>query len=82
MATAGVIVDLMFFAVGLVPTGPRHANVTPASVSFDYTTVLNIVFLVSAAALVWRFVATGGIPMLRMMNRAPAATEPAPAHHQ
>jgi uncharacterized membrane protein YraQ (UPF0718 family) len=81
MAAAGLIVDLIFSAVGLVPTGARHANVTPASVSFDYTTALNIVFLVFAAALIWRFVATGGIPMLRMMNGPPATTDPAPAHH-
>jgi uncharacterized membrane protein YraQ (UPF0718 family) len=81
MATAGLIVDLIFSAVGLVPTGPRHANVTPASVSFDYTTVLNIVSLVFAAALIWRFVASGGIPMLRTMNQPPAATEPAAARH-
>ncbi|MGH3598207.1 MAG: permease, partial [Mycobacterium sp.] len=33
----------------------------------------NIVFLALAALLVARFVATGGIPMLRMMGGSPVA---------
>ena len=36
--------------------------------SWNYTTVLNIVFLMVAAALVVRFLRTGGPAMLRMMN--------------
>jgi hypothetical protein len=30
--------------------------------------VLNLIFLALGAALLWRFVRTGGLPMLRMMN--------------
>ena len=37
-------------------------------VSLDYTTWLNIAFLLVAAILVIRFLRTGGMPMLRMMN--------------
>ena len=44
---------------------------------WNYTTVLNLVFLVLAGALVWRFVRAGGLPMLREMN-APATEH---AHH-
>src|SRR5206468_2356357 len=51
-----------------------------ASVSWNYTTVLNLVFLCLAAALVWRFIRSGGLPMLRQMNR-PAEGAPAHAHH-
>ena len=40
-----------------------------ASITWNYTTVLNIVFLALAAALVVRFVRTGGLPMLRMMSK-------------
>jgi hypothetical protein len=40
-------------------------------VSWNYTTWLNIVFLLLAAVLVFRFVRTGGLPMLRMMNGEP-----------
>ena len=39
--------------------------------SWDYTTWLNIVFLVLAAALLIRFARTGGAMMLRMMGGAP-----------
>jgi uncharacterized membrane protein YraQ (UPF0718 family) len=86
MAAAGLIVDLIFKLVGLVPTGARHAKVTDAGVTWNYTTVLNIVFLVLAAALVVRYFRKGGgLAMLRMMNK-PAAdhhghSQPAAAAH-
>ncbi len=69
MAAAGLIVDLIFKVVGLEPTGARHANVTDAGVSWNYTTVLNIVFLLLAAVLIVRYFRKGGgLAMLRMMN--------------
>ncbi len=69
MATAGLIVDLIFKLVGIAPTGPRHAKVTDAGVSWNYTTVLNIVFLLLAAVLVARYFRKGGgLAMLRTMN--------------
>jgi hypothetical protein len=40
------------------------------------------VFLVIAAALVWRFVRTGGIAMLRMMNEPMDMDDHDHAHHQ
>jgi hypothetical protein len=40
-----------------------------AQVSWDYTTVLNIVFLLLAGVLVWRFLRTGGLRMLKMMDK-------------
>ena len=67
MVIAGLAVDLGFRALGLVPSG-RHAKVVEASVTLNYTTVLNAIFLVLAALLVWRFLKTGGLPMLRHMN--------------
>src|SRR5437588_3809028 len=69
MASAGLVVDLIFKGVGLAPTGARHAKVTQAGVSLDYTSVLNVVALLVAAALLIRYFRRGGgIPMLRMMN--------------
>ena len=68
MVLAGLAVDLIFKTVGLART-TRNAKVVEASVHPNYTTVLNIVFLVFAAVLVYRFVRTGGIPMLRAMNK-------------
>jgi hypothetical protein len=46
--------------------------VVEASLSWNYTTWLNIVFLVIAALLIWRFVTTGGVQMLKMMNQEPS----------
>jgi uncharacterized protein len=73
MAGAALAIELAFDAVGLIPD-ERSAKVVEASVTWNYTTVLNIIFLALAAVLVWRFLRTGGLPMLRMMN------QPAEAH--
>ncbi len=69
MAASGLIVELIFQAIGLVPTGVRHAKVTQAGITLYYTTVLNVIFLLLAGALVARYLRKGGgIPMLRRMN--------------
>ena len=70
MVAAGYIVQFLFSALGLVPT-TRDANVAATAIHWDYTTVLNIVALVLAVALVVRFVRTGGMPMLKMMGGTP-----------
>jgi uncharacterized protein len=67
MIAAALAVEFLFQAAGLVPE-ERSAKIVEASVIWNYTTVLNIIFLGFAAVLVWRFVRTGGVPMLRMMN--------------
>jgi uncharacterized membrane protein YraQ (UPF0718 family) len=69
MAAAGLIADLVFKLTSLEPTGARHAKVTEAGASLNYTTVLNIAALVLAALLVTRYFRRGGgLPMLRMMS--------------
>jgi hypothetical protein len=70
MAAAGYLIELIFGSLGLIPAG-RHARVIEASVQWNYTTVLNIIFLILAAALCYRFARTGGIPMLKMMGGPP-----------
>ncbi|ORB87802.1 hypothetical protein B1987_23580 [Mycobacterium kansasii] len=70
MVVAGYLVELLFGAASLIPS-QRSAVVMHAGISWNYTTWLNVVFLVVAAILVVRFVATGGIPMLRMMGGSP-----------
>jgi hypothetical protein len=77
MAIAALIVELSFGAAGLIPA-EHHARVVEASITWDYTTWLNIFFLALAALLVWRFLRTGGAQMLRMMNRPAEAGH---AHH-
>ena len=69
MATAGLAVEFLFRGLGIERTA-RDAKVEMASVTWNYTTALNIVFLIVAAALVWRYFRRGGgWSMLKMMNR-------------
>lgn len=70
MVAAGYVIELVFAPLGLVPT-ERKAKVTEAAISWNYTTWLNIAFLLLAAGLVWRFLRTGGLPMLKMMGGGP-----------
>jgi uncharacterized protein len=68
MVAAGLAVEFLFQGVGIERTA-RNAKVETASVSWNYTTALNIVFLLLAASLVWRYFRRGGgIAMLKMMN--------------
>src|ERR1700739_4327119 len=77
MAAAALLVDLLFAALGLIPS-ERQARVVEASITWNYTTWLNLTFLILAALLISRFLKTGGPAMLRMMNR-PA--DHGSAHH-
>jgi uncharacterized membrane protein YraQ (UPF0718 family) len=79
MVAAGYLVELLFGAAGLIPT-QRSAAVMQAGISWNYTTWLNIAFLLLAATLVARFVTTGGIPMLRMMGGSPDAQHDGGGH--
>jgi uncharacterized membrane protein YraQ (UPF0718 family) len=72
MVAAGYLVELIFGTANLVPT-QRNATVMQASISWNYTTWLNIVFLVVATVLVIRFITSGGLPMVRMMGGTPDA---------
>jgi len=68
MAAAGYLVDLLFSVLHLIPTN-RAVGVIDAGPSWNYTTILNLAFLVIAITLVIRFLRTGGPAMLGMMNR-------------
>ncbi|HEY0937309.1 MAG TPA: permease [Trebonia sp.] len=72
MAAAGYVTEFVFGGLGLVPAR-SSAHLPDQGISWDYTTWLNIVFLILAAVLVTRFVRTGGLPMLRMMGGTPEA---------
>lgn len=80
MAAAGYIIELIFTPLGLVPHN-RKAAIIDASISWNYTTVLNIGFLAIAAFLIVWFFRGGGLQMLRMMGGTPDAThDHAPQH--
>ncbi len=68
MVAAGYVVELLFGALGITPQNHNVVAITEG-IQWNYTTILNIIFLVLAAVLVIRFISTGGIPMLRMMNK-------------
>jgi uncharacterized membrane protein YraQ (UPF0718 family) len=77
MAAAGYIVEFLFEALGIVPQNRNIVAITEG-IQWNYTTILNILFLILAAVMIIRFIRTGGIPMLRMMNKP--ANEM--AHHE
>ncbi len=72
MVAAGYLVELLFGTAGLIPA-TRNAMVMSSGITWNYTTWLNIIFLVITAALVARFFTSGGMPMLRMMGGSPDA---------
>jgi uncharacterized membrane protein YraQ (UPF0718 family) len=79
MALAGYAIEGLFSVLRLMPHF-RNAKILDAAVTWNYTTVLNIIFLVVAGALVWQFLRTGGPAMLRMMSMKPGEMEH--KHHQ
>ena len=85
MVLAGYLVELIFWILNISPT-LRNAKVLEPNVTFNYTTILNIIFLLISTALVWRFLRTGGPKMLKIMNstmssRFDSSDESAHANH-
>jgi hypothetical protein len=66
MTLAALGIEFLFQTADLVPA-ERNARIIEAGLSFNYTTVLNIIFLAIAALLVTRFLKSGGRDMMRMM---------------
>jgi uncharacterized protein len=71
MLLAGFAVELLFGALHLT-LQQRSAQIVRESIHWNYTTILNIVFLVIAGILLVRFVRTGGPKMLSMMSAQPS----------
>lgn len=53
----------------------RATKVTAGTVSWDYTTVVSIVFLLLAAALLVVFFCSGGAPVVKVMAGSPGVRE-------
>src|SRR6266478_5233137 len=69
MALAGLLIGLLFKLLGIVPA--HHAVIAlQTGPTLNYTSVLNVIFLGLIALLGWRFLRTGGLEMLRMMEGA------------
>lgn len=71
MVLAGFLIGQLFTAMGVTPTH-RNVQVFVTTISWNLDTFLNIIFLAVSLLLGWRFLRTGGVAMLRMMD-APAA---------
>jgi uncharacterized protein len=69
MAAAALVVEFVFQIFHLIPQ-ERKAQIVEGSIRWNYTTILNIVFLALALVLVIRFFGTGGPTMMRMMSNA------------
>ncbi len=78
MVAAGLLIELLFASLGLVPPN-RVAIVAEPQITLNYTSVLNVIFLALAAVLVVRAARTGVGSMLAMMDVAPIAEAAAPA---
>jgi len=74
MDGAGSIQDRLCDAPRALPDPDRaDAQIPEAGITWNYTTWLNIAFLILAALLVLRFRRTGGRQMLAMMGGAPTS---------
>jgi uncharacterized membrane protein YraQ (UPF0718 family) len=80
MVGAGYLVEIIFGAANLIPEH-RDVMVMEQGITWNYTTWLNIAFLILTALLLIRFVRTGGIPMLRMMGGSPDSEHGGHDHH-
>jgi len=79
MAFAGYVVEFAFGGLGLIPD-QADAKIPDDGITWNYTTWLNIAFLLLAASLVVRFLRSGGPAMLRMMGGSPDHGEPEQGH--
>ncbi|RKF35726.1 permease [Paraburkholderia fungorum] len=67
MVSAALVVEALFQSLGWVPT-ERHTAVVDAAITFNYTTVLDIIFGAVFIVLTFVFFRTGGPEMMRMME--------------
>jgi len=81
MVIAGYVVELLFAPTGLTPDR-ASAHLPDEGITWNYTTWLNIAFLILAALLTTRFFRTGGRQMLAMMGGAPSTDTQSGTDHQ
>ena len=67
MVTAALLIEFIFQLFHLVPHH-SHVSIIETTIHFNYTAALNIVFGIIAVILLLRFLKTGGLHMLSMME--------------
>src|SRR3981081_1441282 len=83
MALGGLLIGLLFKLLGIVPA--HHAVIAlQTGPTLNYTSVLNVIFLLVMALLGWRFLRTGVLARSRSMEGASgsAADDAASQHHE
>lgn len=70
MVAAGWLTEIIFGTLHLIPK-VHGTMATMPGISFNYTTVLNIIFIAIGSWLLYRFIHTGALPMLKMMGGGP-----------
>jgi hypothetical protein len=78
MAGAALVVEALFGALHLIPT-QRQVMVMQETIRWNYTSMLNVFFIVVSGLLFVRFLKTGGPAMLREMGGA--AVDPMAESH-
>ena len=79
MVLAGLLISLLFQVLGWVP---QHRAVLALleGPRLNYTSVVNVLALILMLAMGWRFLGTGGLEMLRMMEMPAASSADAAPH--
>lgn len=79
MSLAALAVEFLFQLLHLIPNH-GNAQVMSQHIRWNYTSILNIIFLGITVLLLWRFLLTAGPEMMKMMNKAPENTGKAAGH--
>jgi len=78
MASAALVIEFLFGALHLIPH-ERRTQLIEESIRWNYTSILDLIFVALGLILVIRFLRTGGPAMLRMMGGSSQASSD---HHQ
>ena len=82
MAASGLVVEGLFAILHLTPLRRPAGGLGDMAFAWNAQTFANLVALALVAALVARFMVTGGPKMLAMMNEEPAPSRPSDTAHE
>jgi len=81
MVVSGIAIEFLFEVIGLTPARRTLQTIGAIGISLNYTTVLNILFLIIGVGMLIRFIRTGGVSMLKMMNKPEMTDHDHHDHH-
>lgn len=80
MASAALAIEFLFGALHLIPH-ERRTQMIEESIRWNYTSILDLIFVALGLLLVIRFLRTGGPAMLKMMSGSSQASSHHHKHH-